>query len=205
MARFATIALVRENRRHPIKVIARVQNFHLALKFRVLNDLAVRRNPTRLAWCVVNEIARLAVHQLGRGHDRVDHGRNEAWQFRMLRDNLAGRLNRTATSGGTRAGMIGRRDGPVAATTLMASITPSGYGNPFGIVDDPDGFATRDQMVDYFDAGDQRARNLSCQVGPFACSPFHRFELHRSAMRCRSTRRCGRCRWLNCSLIGNPA
>ena len=84
-----------------IKVIARIHDFHLALMFKVLDDLATRRNllrdePGIFTYCVVNEIPRSAVHSLGRGHDRVDHGRDEAWQFRMLRDNLAGRLNRTA-------------------------------------------------------------------------------------------------------------
>ena len=46
---------------------------------------------------MVDEITWLAVDRQGRRHDGIDHRAHEAWEFRVLFDDLAGGRHGTAT------------------------------------------------------------------------------------------------------------
>ena len=119
------------------------------------------------------------------------------------------------TPSGTRSGMTGRWNGPVAATTLSASIAPSrGLDPESGPADVPprlnDLHAAADRCADLLGVGHKivgdpllRGESVGLHVGelharepvvpggPLATRESHRPERQRSAMRCRSRTRWG--------------
>src|SRR5579862_1171327 len=125
--------------------------------------------------------------------------------------------------------MIGRWKGPVATTTFAASIAPAEVSarKPLpsallrsAVTSTPQrmgalirsAWATKYSTISAAEgkpsgslSENSRLGNLSCQAGPLATRESHLSERHRSAIRCRSTMRCGSSCLVRCSLIASPA